>query len=127
MTPIRTVALLASAGLLGGCSLIQVKPEAEHVRIYFGEPEAVERCSYRGEVVGSEGHWYNSWLLANADMTNAAIADMRNQAQERGADTIYVPANTLYFKTSVTILGQAYTCRNGAPQPPLAPDRANGD
>ena len=110
MNPSRLAALLMAAGVLAGCSLIQVKPEAERIPVRF-EIEAVEGCTYQGELVGSEGHWYNSWLLANADMTSAALNDLRNQAQERGADTLYIPSLTLIFKTSVTILGQAFTCR----------------
>ncbi len=105
----RLVASLA-AGVLAGCSLIQVRPEAAGIPIHF-QPEAVRGCRYQGEITGSEGHWYNSWLLANADMMTAALNDLRNHAVERGADTIYVPTNTWNFKTSVTILGQAYACR----------------
>jgi len=107
---IRLPALLVAAGLLAGCRTIQVRPEAEPIPVHF-DIEAVRGCTYLGEVVGSEGHWYTYLFLANERMTRAAVNDMRNKASARGADAVYVPALTLVFSTSVTILGQAFRCR----------------
>jgi hypothetical protein len=105
----RIVALAACAWLLAGCRTIQVKPEAQTIAIHF-DLAAVSGCAYLGEVVGSEGHWYASWLISNDVLTRAALNDLRNNAQAMGADTIFVPGNTLVFSSSVTILGQAWRC-----------------
>ena len=109
------IALLLAGLVLAGCSLIKVRPEAARIPLHF-DLAAVKGCTYLGEVVGSEGHWYNSWLLANPDMTTAALNDLRNQALTRGGDTLYSPSFPLVFATSVTILGQAYRCGSQAGQ-----------
>ena len=104
--------------LLAGCATIHtavaahitLKSEAAPVRIHFQE-EGVRNCSYLGEVVGSAGHWYNSWFIANDVLVNASLNDMRKQAYAKGADTLFVAGNTWYFQTSVTMLGQAYQCK----------------
>ena len=38
-------------------------------------------------------------------------ADLRNHAHEKGADTVFVPGVPNLFRTSVTIIGQAYRCQ----------------
>ena len=105
----RLAALLLAAAL-AACETIQVRRGAERIPVYFSL-EQVKGCAYLGEVIGSEGHWYSSWLLANERMTDAALNDLRNKAQEKGADAVYVPAQNLLFSTSMTILGQAFICR----------------
>lgn len=107
----KLLVLAMILGLLPACFTIQVKPEAEPVRITF-DIEEVRRCKYIGEVVGSEGSWYDAWIISNEVLTTAALNDLRNKAHAKGADTVFVPGNTLLFTTSVTILGQAYQCKN---------------
>jgi len=99
--------LLAIA--LAGCSTVKVREEARSVRLVFSEP-LVAGCSFRGDVVGSEGLWFNSWLISNDVLSYAALNDLRNHAYEKGADTVLVPGVTNLFRTSVTIIGQAYRC-----------------
>jgi hypothetical protein len=106
----RIVAPVAAGSLLAGCATIRVKPEAERVAIHFTD-EPVRGCTYLGEVVGSEGHWYSAWLIANERLTESALNDLRNKAHAKGADAVYVPSLSLLFRSSVTILGQAYGCR----------------
>jgi uncharacterized protein YbjQ (UPF0145 family) len=43
-------------------------------------------------------------------MTQGAIDDMYNKANEVGANVVYVNKN-IDFTTSVTLLGQAYLCK----------------
>jgi hypothetical protein len=106
-------ATLALACLLPGCgvfALVDLKEEAKDVRLVFTE-SLVVKCSFRGDVVGSEGRWFNSWLISNDTLSYAALNDMRNHAHEQGADTVFVPGIPNLFRTSVTIIGQAYKCR----------------
>ena len=91
------------------CSTTPLKKEAESTRIFFG-PEEVKDCEYLGDIIGSEGHWYSSWLTSNRNLAKGAMNDLKNQAQRLGADTIFIPTNLLLFKTSVTFIGQAYRC-----------------
>ena len=72
--------------------------------------QLVTKCSFRGDVVGSEGHWFNSWLIPNDSLSHSALNDLRNNAHALGADTVYVPGIITLFRTSVTIIGQAYRC-----------------
>ena len=103
--------MLALLALLpiAGCGTIKLKDEARHVRLVFTEP-LVAKCTFRGDVVGSEGRWFNSWLISNDTLSYAALNDLRNHAHEIGGDTVFVPGVPNLFRTSVTIIGQAYRC-----------------
>jgi hypothetical protein len=103
--------MLALLALLpvAGCSVVKLKDEARQVRLVFTEP-LVAKCSFRGDVVGSEGRWFNSWLISNDTLSYAALNDLRNHAHELGGDTVFVPGVPNLFRTSVTIIGQAYRC-----------------
>lgn len=96
--------------VLAGCAEVTLKEEARDVRLVFTE-QIVAKCSFRGDVVGSEGRWFNSWLISNDVLSYGALNDLRNQAQQKGADTVFVPSITNLFRTSVTIIGQAYKCQ----------------
>ncbi len=79
------------------------------MRLVFSE-QLVSQCKFRGDVIGSEGRWFNSWLIANDRLSYSALNDLRNKGHALGADTVYVPGITNLFRTSVTIIGQAYRC-----------------
>jgi len=96
--------------LLLACSTTPLKKEAQSTRIFFS-PEEVKGCKYLGEVIGSEGYWYSSWLTSNRNLATGSLNDLRNNAQKIGADSIFIPTNLLLFKTSVTFIGQAYSCK----------------
>lgn len=104
----RLAALFAC--LLAACQSIEVKQDAGAVRLVFSE-QLVTKCSFRGDVVGSEGHWFSSWLIPNDTLSYGALNDLRNNGHALGADTVYVPGISTLFRTSVTIIGQAYRCR----------------
>ena len=106
----RLSTLALCAGLLGGCATAQLSSGAGQLRAYF-EEKNVRDCAYLGEVVGSEGHWYNAWFIANDVLMTGALNDLRNRALAKGADTLFVTETGLSFKTSVTVLGQAFRCK----------------
>ncbi len=95
--------------LLVACSTTPLQKEAQSTRLFFN-PEEVKGCEYLGEIIGSEGQWYSSWLTSNRSLAMGALNDLRNNAQMKGADTIFIPSNLLLFRTSVTFIGQAYKC-----------------
>lgn len=108
---LRIMVILSAVFIVGGCSLIAtniVQPAAKEVRIYHDD-ESVSECSFVGDVVGTEGHWYNYLFITNKDLTLGALHDLKNQASKMGADSIYLSHN-MHFNTSVTLLGQAYAC-----------------
>ncbi len=115
--PILLIALLSSA-----CAhyIIQTDENSKSVRLHFFLKDAMDdtqfvaleqQCEYLGEVIGSQGHWYDYLFLPNKLMTQGALNDMRNEAHRIGANTVVIHKNTM-FVTSVTITGQAYNCNS---------------
>ena len=109
MKIVKIAFLALTLGLLSGCSIARVKPGSEPIKISF-DLEEVRHCTRIGEVVGSSGHWYDSWVIANDILTIGALNDLRNKSYALGADTVFVPNHALLFATSVTVLGQAFRC-----------------
>jgi hypothetical protein len=93
---------------LSACSTVELNPAAKHIEI---TPVAAKllHCDYVGEVIGTAGHWYDFIYLSNNDLMQWALNDMRNQAMDKGADTLYIE-EPQSFTTSVTLLGIAYRC-----------------
>jgi uncharacterized protein YbjQ (UPF0145 family) len=104
--------------LLGSCTtIIRTDGASDKVRLYFISTvidkdvlESLERsCTRLGEVIGSEGHWYTYLFISNTNLTQGALNDIKNRAHSMGANTVVIFKN-IDFATSVTLLGQAYTC-----------------
>lgn len=96
---------------LSSCSLLEInkiKPGDESVRLYSDE-QKVRDCTFIDEVIGTQGHWYDYLLISNRNLTQGAINDLKSQARKVGANSVHVHTN-MAFQTSVTILGQAYSC-----------------
>ncbi|OEE58549.1 hypothetical protein A1OK_14930 [Enterovibrio norvegicus FF-454] len=85
------------------------EPESENINVLWGDALEMTDCEDKGVVVGSQGHWYDFWLIGDGVLTEGAVNQLRNKALERGADTIllYSPKP---FSTSVTFLAKAYIC-----------------
>jgi hypothetical protein len=96
------------------CAPIKLHPDNKPVRlVFFNEvnlAESLPVCTYIGPIISSYGRWYNYLFISNTDMTQGAIDDMYNKANEMGANAIYINKN-IDFVTSVTLLGQAYRCQ----------------
>ena len=101
--------------LLSACTVIQKQSDDRPVRlIFYNELNIVSSdktpdCRYLGEIIGSEGHWYNYWFLSNTDLTQGALNDIHNKANILHANVVYVD-DQIPFITSVTFYGQAYHC-----------------
>lgn len=103
--------------LLGSCSAscapVQLHPDNEPVRlIFYNEVNLVNdlpHCTYIGPVISSYGRWFNYLFISNTKLTQGAIEEMYNRANEIGANVVYIN-NHIDFTTSVTLLGQAYRC-----------------
>lgn len=103
--------MLLSSLLLTSCTLLdtqQLHDNTGKINV-ISNYEQIRGCHYISELVGSEGHWYTFFFISNTELTLASINDLKNQAGNVGANTVYVEEH-MGFGTSVTFLGQAYQC-----------------
>ena len=113
----KNIPLLTLIVLLSGCMATPLKPEAgQVVMLITAKPS--EQCFYLGEVIGSQGEWYDYWFTPNQDLAQGALNEMKNRTQEMGGNTVYLNQE-LAFHTSKTFLGQAFKC-------PLTPKQNGG-
>jgi len=49
-----------------------------------------------GEVIGTEGHWYNYLFMSNKNITQGALNDIKNQAQKLGAKAVHIHSNMFF-------------------------------
>lgn len=109
----KAASILLVSIFLSSCAPIQLHPDNQPVRLVFYNEVNLTKttpdCDYIGSIVSSYGRWYNYLFISNIDLTYGAIDDMQNQANEAGANVVYINKN-IDFVTSVTLLGQAYNC-----------------
>ena len=67
-------------------------------------------CDYLGEVIGTEGHWYNYLFISNRNLVQGALNDLYNNAGAMGANVVFI-SDDVSFSTSVTFYGQTYNCK----------------
>lgn len=103
----KTILFLAST-LLASCTAQPLIKDAETVRVMLTHKPAAE-CTYLGEVIGSQGHWYDFLFTPNTTLVQGAINDMKNQTLALGGNTLYI-SQEMGFVTSQTLLGQAFRC-----------------
>ena len=110
MEKTRALAVLLSGMALVGCSTSPLLADASRVAITWDANDIQNTCERRGTLIGSQGSWYNFWLISDRDLTQGALNQLRNQAAELGANTVslYSPPD---FSTSVTLIGNAYYCQ----------------
>ncbi|CAK1995710.1 DUF4156 domain-containing protein [Vibrio crassostreae] len=105
------VALIISGALLG-CTTPTSMPhsEADKVQMDYHGLINIDQCEYKGEVTGSEGHWYSYLFFPNDTLIQGAMNELKSNTIELGADTVIftLPQD---FSTSVTMLGTAYLCK----------------
>ncbi len=110
----NTALILLISVFVLSCAPVQLHPDNKPVRlIFYNEVKLTKTtpdCEYIAPVISSYGRWYNYLFLSNTQLTNGAIDDMYNKANEIGANVVYINKN-IDFVTSVTLLGQAYNCR----------------
>lgn len=102
--------LIVTTFVLSGCSATnQLEPHAEEVRIYSSLSEP-DRCTYLGEIISSEGVWYNYWFISNYDLTKGARDGLRNQAHVLGGNVVRVEKSYYTYTTSTVFVGNVYHC-----------------
>lgn len=112
-----TICLLILISLMiSSCSYTNEKyPDNEPVRLIqkyelniFAEDKKTD-CRYLGEIIGSEGHWYDYLFISNTNLIQGAINDLYNKANKIGANVVFI-SDDVSFVTSVTFYGQGYHC-----------------
>ncbi|NOQ70292.1 MAG: DUF4156 domain-containing protein [Gammaproteobacteria bacterium] len=113
-TLLKNILVILVSVLISSCAPVQLHSDNKPVRlIFYNEVNLTKTtpdCEYIGPIVSSYGRWYNYLFISNTGLTNGAIDDMYNKANEVGANVIYINKN-IDFVTSVTLLGQAYNCK----------------
>ena len=94
---IKFSACLLAALILSSCSPDNMKkPDNKPVRLIFKNElgivaaDSTPECSYLGEVIGSEGHWYTYLFVSNTDLTQGAINQIYNKANDLGANVVFI-------------------------------------
>lgn len=83
--------------------------ESAQVKILWENSVAIENCTYKGTVIGSQGHFYDYWLHSDRDMVWGTLNELRIKGHALGADTVYL-YQPFKFLGSVTMMGNAYQC-----------------
>lgn len=110
------ILLLTTGLIVSSCSHQNYKnPDNKPVRLIFKNELNIvaaddkPECSYLGEVIGSEGHWYTYLFVSNTKLTQGALNQIYNKANDLGANIVFI-SDDIDFTTSVTFYGQAYNC-----------------
>ena len=110
----KTSLIILSGTFISSCAPVQLHPDNKPVRLVFYNEiklsKVTPNCEYISPITSSYGRWFNYLFISNTDLTEGAIDDMYNKANEIGANVVYIN-NNIDFVTSVTLLGQAYNCR----------------
>lgn len=114
MNDLLKTALIILIGIhVASCAPVQLHADNKPVRLIFYDEIILSKntpdCEYIAPITSSYGRWYNYLFISNTNLTNGAIDDMYNKANEVNSNTVYI-INNIDFVTSVTLLGQAYSC-----------------
>ena len=109
--------IIASAisALMTGCVANSVTEQGQKVVIVQSLP-AQYQCTYKGEVVGSQGNWLTGGWTTNRNLALGARNDLRNEAAKLGANVVVI-AETINSTDeqnsleNITHVGRAYICR----------------
>lgn len=104
-----------SLGILSGCMANSVSPQGQQVVIVQSLPSQYQ-CTYKGEVVGSQGNWLTGGWTPNKNLALGARNDLRNEAAKLGANVVVITEtiNSTDDENSlknITHVGRAYICR----------------
>ncbi|MEZ9563806.1 DUF4156 domain-containing protein [Vibrio artabrorum] len=102
---------LVMTSLLLGCTVptYPSHSQAGQVQMDYHGVTDLTQCEYRGEVTGSEGHWYSYLFFPNDVLIQGAMNELKAQAIELNANKVLF-TSPQDFATSVTMIGTAYRC-----------------
>jgi Domain of unknown function (DUF4156) len=121
----KTLLLVLTATILGGCAAKELHPEA--ARVLVTKAQAPAGCVYIGTVVGEQGGSFAGRYTSNARLAEGAFNDLKNKAAEMGANYVVLEdthaGNTVSGdrngmsggQTDVTHVGNAFKCPSQSP------------
>lgn len=90
----KTALIILINIFISSCAPVQLHPDNKLVRLIFYNEikltKTIPDCVYIGSIISSYGRWYNYLFISNIDLTNGAIDDMYNKANEIGANVVYI-------------------------------------
>ncbi|MDE1462864.1 DUF4156 domain-containing protein [Spartinivicinus poritis] len=101
---------------LTGCSANKVLPQASNIELVNIAPN-FSKCSYLGEVVGSQGNWFTGDFTSNENLMVGARNELKNEAFKLGGNIVYVQelrntnAHQSLGTTNTTAIGKVYKCQ----------------
>ena len=113
-----TYTLFATAAvlLLSACSAKEALPGAKKIDIVIEKPDP-KRCTFVGEVIGTQGNWITGDYTADKDLILGARNELRNETYKLGGNVVYMQQTTMgssfgsYGNTTTTNVGKAYKCK----------------
>jgi len=106
----RYILYLLVFSFLVGCSAThQPDPAAANIPIYSNFSQH-DQCQYLGEVIGTEGQFYNYLFISNYNLTKGARDDLRNKAHQLGGNVIETEITPFQYITSTVFVGNVYHC-----------------
>lgn len=112
----RLIYCIGLTALLTACASIPLQPLAQNIRVTHEAPAA--QCKFVTQVASNQGNFYTGPWTTVASLEKTALNDIRNQANAKGANTIYLtrdekmPASKSSGGPGVAIQlnGRAYYC-----------------
>lgn len=104
-----------SIAVLAGCAAIPLNQGAERVEIMTSLKE-VKKCSYVGEVMGSQGNRFTGTFTPNENLLMGARNAIKNDAARLGANAVLIQQqqNSQHELSggtaNSTLIGKAYRC-----------------
>ena len=115
--PYKVLPVAFACMLLTGCWANILDEGAERVVIVNSLPASSYACTFRGEVVGSQGNTVTGRVTSTKTLVKGARNDLRNEADRIGANVVVITDTyqDLYESGSVraiTYLAKAYRCES---------------
>lgn len=92
----RAILLLLLGINLTACVTFPTEESAQ-VKILWENSVAIENCTYKGTVIGSQGHFYDYWLHSDRDMVWGTLNELRTSKAMRSVPIQFISINRLSF------------------------------
>jgi hypothetical protein len=107
--------LIFSIAALFGCAAKPTIQDAHLVEVTNEAPNKA-KCTYLGEVIGSQGNWFTGDYTSNENLVIGARNELRNKTHSVGGNVVHIQdmKNTNAYgslgTTNTTAVGKAYRC-----------------
>lgn len=111
----KKLLMLAALVSLAGCAANPLNKGAERVEIMTALKE-VRKCTYVGDVMGSQGNRFSGTFTANENLMLGARNAIKNDAARLGANAVLIQQQQIAQHelgggtVNSTLIGKAYRC-----------------